>query len=256
MTVFLFDSCRAFTVPYYIGMVVPFLIIYLFNWVVFFIIIVSLIKKQSIAKARSEIHTFLRQQLVRAIVLSVFFGLGWGIGLFATQDIHSNKTVQDILAALFVVFTAFHGLLIFIMQCLRSKEVRNSWKRCFFGVTGKDISELTSSAVLNKHQRERRRSSDTDIGPAMFVVEYSSKNSNVFVNPKFFIRPTPLESISETEEEMNEEGVRFAETPITKAFLDEIEKEERQPRKKASVKYTNYTEDIDFVETASLDFED
>ena len=237
-------------------MVVPFLIIYLFNWVVFFIIIVSLIKKQCITKKRNEVCTFLHQQLVRAIVLSVLFGLGWGIGLFATQDIHTNKTVRDILAALFVVFTAFHGLFIFIMQCLRSKEVRNSWKRCFFGMTGKDISEFTSSGVLNKHQKERQHSSDIYRGPSMFMVEYPSENSNVFVNPNYLIRSTPLESISEAEEEMNEEDVRFAETPITKGFFNEIEKEEKLPRKKASVKYTNYNDDIEFVETASLDFDD
>ena len=251
-------------------MVVPFLIIYLFNWVVFFIIIVSLIKKQSIAKTRSEIHTFLQQQLVRAIVLSVLFGLGWGIGLFATQDIHSNKTVQDILAALFVVFTAFHGVVIFITQCLRSKEVRNSWKRCFFGVTGKDISELTSSAVLNKHQKERQHSGDIYKGATKFVIDYPSEDSNVFVSdyttfkgesPSGFHedndpKSIPLESITKAEELINKEDVRFGETPITKAFLNEMEKEEKLPRKKASVIYANYYNDIDFVETASLDFKD
>ena len=76
----------------------------------------------------------------------MLFGLGWGIGLFATQDIHTNKTVQDILAALFVVFTTFHGLVIFIMHCLRSKEVRNTWKRCF--------SQFTESGLSRKYQRK------------------------------------------------------------------------------------------------------
>ena len=135
-------------------MVVPFLIIYFFNWVVFFIIIVSLLQKYLLSDMKSKKDTktlFLYQQLIIAITLSVLFGLGWGIGLFTTQDIHTNKTVRDILAALFVVFTAFHGLFIFIMQCLRSKDVRNSWKRCFYGVTRKDISEITSSTISHKY---------------------------------------------------------------------------------------------------------
>ena len=75
------------------------------------------------------------------------FGLGWGIGLLATQDIHINKTVRDLFAALFVIITAFHNLLIFIMRCLHSKEVRNTWKRRFYGATGKDFNTFTLSAI-------------------------------------------------------------------------------------------------------------
>ena len=49
----------------------------------------------------------IHQQLIIAVTLSVLFGLGWGIGLLATQDIHTNKTVRDLFAALFVIITAF-----------------------------------------------------------------------------------------------------------------------------------------------------
>ena len=50
---------------------------------------------------------------------------------------------RDLFAALFVIITAFHGLFIFIMQCLGSKEVKNTWKQWFFYVLGKDFNELT-----------------------------------------------------------------------------------------------------------------
>ena len=134
-------------------MIVPFLIIYLFNWVLFIIIIVSLLRKnlQSDIKTKNNNNiTFVRQQLSIAVTLSIMFGLGWGIGLLATQDIHTNKTVQDIFAALFVIITAFHGLFIFIMQCLRSEQVRITWKQWFSSITGKDFNELTSSTFSNK----------------------------------------------------------------------------------------------------------
>ena len=137
-------------------MIVPFLIIYLFNWVVFIIIIVSLLRKnfQSNIKTKDNNNiTFVRQQLIITVTLSIFLGLGWGIGLLATQDIHTNKTVRDLFAALFVIITAFHGLFTFIMHCLRSKEVRNIWKRWFFGVTGKDFNELASSAFFTKQKK-------------------------------------------------------------------------------------------------------
>ena len=224
-------------------MVVPFLIIYLFNWVVFFIIIVSLRKKQSTTKSRNKVCTFLHQQLIGAIVLSILFGLGWGIGLFVTQDIHTNKTVQDGLAALFVVFTAFHGLFIFIMHCLRSKEVRTTWKRLCFVVTRKDISELTSSTFLRIHQKVLRHSSNPEFAGG---TKFAAKNSCVFVNDDATmkrhsgfegsemsiheindssdtLRSKVLKSITEAEE-----GIVFAETPFTKANIDEIEEESKK----------------------------
>ena len=131
-----FPSCRAFNVPYYIGIVVPFLIIYLFNWIVFFIIIFSLLHKTWTSKnfkKKQKNFSFVRQQLIIVTVLSIFFGLGWGIGLIATQDIYDNKFVRDVVASLFVIITAFHGLFLFIMHCLRSEDVRNVWKQVCYG---------------------------------------------------------------------------------------------------------------------------
>ena len=77
-------------------MIVPFLIIYIFNWTIFVIILISLTKKVHDSKRLNKKDdkqnvTFIRQQLIIATTLSVLFGLGWGIGLFATQDIHNNK---------------------------------------------------------------------------------------------------------------------------------------------------------------------
>ena len=50
--------------------------------------------------------------------------------------------------------TAFHGLVIFIIHCVRSKEVRNTWKRCFCNVTTKDNSQFTESALSRKCQQK------------------------------------------------------------------------------------------------------
>ena len=126
-------------------MIVPFLIIYLFNWVVFIIIIVSLLRKtfQSDIKTKNNNNiTFVRQQLSIAVTLSIMFGLGWGIGLLATQDIHTNKTVRDLFAALFVIITAFHGFLIFIMHYLCSEQVTITWKQWFSSMVLIDLAEV------------------------------------------------------------------------------------------------------------------
>ena len=251
-------------------MIVPFLIIYLFNWVMFFIIIVSLLRKnyQSNTILKKDTKTvFLYQHLIIAITLSLLFGLGWSIGLFATQDIHTNKTVRDIFAALFVVFTAFHGLFIFIMQCLRSKDVRNSWKRCFLGVTRRDISEITSSRISQKHQKEHEHSSKTKFvvaakNPSVFVNEYaamrgqsgSGKSDIAFHERSNLSHSRALVSVTEAEEEKGVVG--FAETPFNKAYLDEIDDHEEKElgRKKSDIIYTNYHDGFTYVETASIYF--
>ena len=75
-----------------------------------------------------------------AITLSILFGLGWGIGLPATQALHT-AAIRDTFSVLFILLTAFQGLLIFIMRCARSSEVVKQWKKWL-------------SCVMTKHSEE------------------------------------------------------------------------------------------------------
>ena len=158
-------------------MVVPFLIIYIFNWTLFFIIIVSLLCKScnSSVKQKQENISFVRQQLIIIVALSILFGLGWGVGLFATQDIHSNKTIRDIFAVVFVVITAFHGLCIFIMHCVRSQDVRNVWKKWLYGATRKDISEFSSYGQHRHRPHTSHVESSVDGGTFKYYVVKQGK---------------------------------------------------------------------------------
>ena len=234
----------------------------------FFIIFVSLIQKsfQSTESSLKNVKSkddkskksFVRQQLIIVTTLSILFGLGWGIGLLATQDIHTNKTVRDLFAALFVIITAFHGLLIFIMHCLRSKEVRHSWKRCCFGITGKDISEFSSLFTL-KHQRKVQTSSKFttkspaspektsgpfayddstlrrsygapgDSGTLRFHTEQEEKQENKQVTATITLKS--IESMTDPE------GSAFAETSFTKSFPDDEEDEKEKLRREEEEEY-------------------
>ena len=144
-------------------MLTPFIIIYIFNWIIFTIIILSLTHKSlksNLKEAKSKTkdkspRALVKQQFIIAITLSVLFGLGWGIGLLATEDIYSNKIARDVFASLFVVATAFHGLFIFLMHCLRSKDAQHVWKKWFVGVTGRQLSDLTASTFSRGTKRKR-----------------------------------------------------------------------------------------------------
>ena len=188
-------------------MVVPFLLVYIFNWVIFIIIIASLIQNnivQSKVKADTKMNKrFFKQQFLIAVTLSILFGLGWGIGLLATQDIHTNKTVRDLFAALFVLTTAFYGVFVFIVRCVRSQEVRNTWKRLFFSVTGKHISELTSSITSHiQHKWDvgslEKKTTLTDDQFSSEAGKYVSTQTSIAMEN--IVEKYPTELVSESKE--------------------------------------------------------
>lgn len=110
----------------------------------FIIIIISLIKKGALKADNNKTSTYIRHQIVVAIALSTLFGIGWGIGLFATSNAYKQKAVRDLFAALFVILTAFHGFFIFLMHCVRSTDVRKQWKRWLYRATGRNVLDFTS----------------------------------------------------------------------------------------------------------------
>ena len=115
----------------------------------FIIIFVSLFyKHQNKEESKTE---QLRHQLLVAVTLSVMFGLAWGIGLPATQSISdAAKPIRDTFASFFVVLTAFQGLFVFIMQCLKSPQIRQLWAGWFKTVFGYKESSSFSSSFFSK----------------------------------------------------------------------------------------------------------
>ena len=121
--------------PFYAGLLAPFVLVYLFNWVVFVIIIVSILrkscKKGEVSSDKSKTREEYKKHLIIAISLSILFGLGWGFGLPATQAV-SVVGLRIALQALFIIFTSFHGFFIFAMQCLRSQVARREWWKWYY----------------------------------------------------------------------------------------------------------------------------
>ena len=132
----------------------PFVVIYLFNWTVYIIILATLCSKNYRKDAEFS-PVKIKQQLIAAVTLSVVFGLGWGIGLLATEGVRV-AALRDFFSAVFIISTAFQGVMVFCLQTLRSKSIQSNWARWFNMVTGKEISVLTSSANISQILRKRR----------------------------------------------------------------------------------------------------
>ena len=105
----------------------PFGLIYILNWVLFVCIFISLLRKKNVSNQQS-LPAKLRQQFIIALMLSLLFGLGWGVGMVATTSI-PVVGVSLTLQAVFILLTSFQGLLIFVMNCVRLADARKEWKR-------------------------------------------------------------------------------------------------------------------------------
>ena len=251
---------------------VPFIIIYLFNWIIFVIIIVSLLRKifssrlKDVKTKKDTISkSIFKQQFIIAITLSILFGLGWGLGLLVTEDIYTNKTVRDLFASLFVILTAFHGLFIFIMHCLRNKDARNVWNKAFFGVTGREFTEFSSStfnrvrgkssgsrstAMRSPHQKissEKNPSfAFSDEGKSFFKhggdAQYTKKSEEKELREVAVVEKEDLPAIQDTDFNFEEDGqgtLRFHATKDLKPQLNTLSdksstKEEAQPEAKSA----------------------
>ena len=152
-------SCRAHGAPFFIGVLIPFLVLYLFNWIIFLIVVISLILKKISSKAeendskkdsgQDSFHSSIKNRLMITMTRSVLFGLSWGLGLLITEDAHSNKISHDLFISIFVILTALHGLFIFIMYFLLRviKRVHSGIKENEFHLYALTHSHETSSSI-------------------------------------------------------------------------------------------------------------
>lgn len=128
-------SCRPASWPFYFGIILPFGVVYIFNWTMFTIIMYSMCRRLwHRQKMPREKHTKEYKRLILiAACLSVMFGLGWVFGLLAAIP---NPELSMVAQYIFAIFIGTHGVFIFFFHCLRSNDVRKEWRRWFFAVCG------------------------------------------------------------------------------------------------------------------------
>eukprot|EP00731_Ephydatia_muelleri_P011148 Em0006g42a len=125
------NYCRANGYPFYLGFILPFLAIYLFNWIMFIVIIVSLVRHAKKSFKQSSVTT--------AAGLALVLGLGWGFGLAA-----SNNKITYLACALQIVFSVFigcQGLLILLFHGVRNKDAKMTLQSSPFVL---DISQFNN----------------------------------------------------------------------------------------------------------------
>ena len=158
-------SCGATQSALYVGVLVPFLTVYIFNWTIFVVIMVARMRsdnsKIGSAKQLSR-KAMVKQQCHTAITISVLFGLGWVFGLAATQAIHI-AVIRIFFNILFTTFITLQGLFIFILYVVLSSNARNEWKkwilRCKHMCTRPDTVATITSPITHSSAMTAKNSS-------------------------------------------------------------------------------------------------
>ncbi len=167
-------SCRPYGLPFFVGLITPFIITYAFIIIMFLVIFISLLcKSSSHSNSKESSWLKIRKRFTIAITLSVLFGIGWIIGLAATQRI-PNLILASILQFLFIIFTAFHGLFLFIMYSLRLEEARDEWKLWISSIFGMVRKRKT---IINQYISGKSGTASTDLSSGKM-----EGNSEIFAN--------------------------------------------------------------------------
>lgn len=101
-------------------------------------------RKTISASAESQKETIRR--LRNAFAISVLLGLTWTIGLLPVND----RILHLITSILFCCFNSLQGFLIFILFCLRHKEVQDAWKKWLHIPSNERETSTKSSIVSNQ----------------------------------------------------------------------------------------------------------
>ena len=107
--------------PFYIGIVVPVVLVVIKNFIILVLTVRGITKYRVRKDKKREVTTSVRI----AFACSVLLGTAWIFGIFAIGD------SRNVFQWLFCVFNSLQGLLIFLFYTVRNPEARKKWMRVF-----------------------------------------------------------------------------------------------------------------------------
>ena len=115
-------SCRVIMYPFWLGLIVPFVVVHLINWAIYiFIIIIACVVKNRKNVKKSK----LKGDLFLILIIGVWIRLG---GLIFWQ-LALNKETDFTFKILFSIFISSQGLLIFLIHVIHAPQSGKQWKK-------------------------------------------------------------------------------------------------------------------------------
>ncbi|XP_047462140.1 adhesion G-protein coupled receptor G2 isoform X2 [Mugil cephalus] len=204
-------------IAFYVAVVAYFCAIFLFNFIMFIVVLVQLhrIKKQN---PQSSQHRTTMQDVRSVVGITILLGLTWGFAFFAWGPLNLPFMY------LFAIFNSLQGFFIFVFHCAVKENVRRQWRTylCCGRMRLAENSEWSRTAT----QKTVKKGSLTKLTS---LHSNSSRGNNSSSSSSFLV--------SESSNQMNGIGSPFDDTTITAdedpsmdVVLNEINRQYRNPQ--------------------------
>ncbi|XP_065818807.1 adhesion G-protein coupled receptor G2 [Labrus bergylta] len=198
---------------FYVAVVAYFCVIFLFNVVMFVVVLVQLcrLKRQN---PHNSLHRSILQDARSVAGITILLGLTWGFAFFAWGPVNLPFMY------LFAIFNSLQGFFIFIFHCAVKESVRKQWRMylCCGKMRLAENSEWSHTAT----QKTMKKSSVTRLTP-----DRSSKLSQTNSSSSFLV-PDPSEQLNGISSPFEDQAITTDEEPNMDVVLNEINRQSRQ----------------------------
>ncbi|XP_072177359.1 adhesion G-protein coupled receptor G2-like [Diadema setosum] len=168
-SVYLGDKTYCFVSPgpaLYFGVLLLVAVLLLVNFVIFALVLKRLTCRKTVAAHKADQGATWRR-VQNAVAITVLLGLTWIFGFLAIGG------ARFILNILFLLFNSLQGFFVFVMFCLRQKEVRDQWwrwLRCQF--------DEERPGQVREEKAKTRPTSESGSGEAFGTAKTSERSAN------------------------------------------------------------------------------
>ncbi|XP_041808826.1 adhesion G-protein coupled receptor G2 isoform X2 [Chelmon rostratus] len=197
-------------IAFYVAVVAYFCVIFLFNLVMFIVVLIQLcrIKRQN---PHNALHRTTLQDVRSVTGITILLGLTWGFAFFAWGPVNLPFMY------LFAIFNSLQGFFIFVFHCAVKENVRRQWRTylCCGRMRLAENSEWSRTAT----QKTAKKSSVTRIT--------SLKSSNNSSSSSSFLVSESSEHINGSGSPFEDRTITAAEDPRVDVILNEINMQNR-----------------------------
>ncbi|XP_074528512.1 adhesion G-protein coupled receptor G2 [Halichoeres trimaculatus] len=199
-------------IAFYVAVVAYFCAIFLFNLVMFIVVLVQLcrIKKQN---PHNSNHRTTLQDVRSVVGITILLGLTWGFAFFAWGPVNLAFMY------LFAIFNSLHGFFIFVFHCAVKETVRRQWRT--YLCCGKMRLAENSDWSRTATQKTMKKSSVTRLTP-----ERTSKQSNNSSSSSFLVSDSS-EHIDGINSPFGDRAITADEEPSRDVIFNEINRQRR-----------------------------
>ncbi|XP_035846784.1 adhesion G-protein coupled receptor G2 isoform X2 [Sander lucioperca] len=201
-------------IAFYVAVVVYFCIIFLFNLVMFVVVLVQLcrIKRQNPQNLQ---HRTTLQDVRSVVGITILLGLTWGFAFFAWGPVNLPFMY------LFTIFNSLQGFFIFVFHCAVKENVRKQWRTylCCGRMRLAENSEWSRTAT----QKTVKKSSVTRL--RSHHSSNSSQSNNL--SSSSFLANDSSEQINGIGSPFEDRSITADEVPSTDVVLNEINRQYR-----------------------------